>query len=103
MVAPETVIEGLFGKVKCNCRTELTVVSNPKDRSGCPAWIFFSPHGPKMAAVSLDLTFSQCVSEVKHQGGGQGSKRELLWNTYFLLSERHSFPSWLFLITPWVS
>ena len=40
MVAPETVIEGLFGKVKCNCRTELRVVSNPKDRSGYPAWTF---------------------------------------------------------------
>lgn len=42
-----------------------------------------------MAAAALDIDF-QCVSEVKTQGSGLGSKTELLLNTYLLLSEEEN-------------
>lgn len=39
-MASETVIKDIFGKMKYNCGTALTVVSNLKDRPGCHARTF---------------------------------------------------------------
>lgn len=42
LLVPERVIKDTLGKVKYNCGTDLTIVSNPKDSSGCDAWTLTS-------------------------------------------------------------
>lgn len=54
-----------------------------------------SPHGSKMAAAALDITFSQYVSKVKNHKGSWDNERALTEYLLSFIRKGDTFPCWL--------